>query len=259
MDNKQLLALFDVEMRLNPSPEGGILHKLPGLTMFESEPGSRNGGWVLYTHLTEETVDDSIHNMIEFFRKKRQPFEWKVYDHDQPPGLKDHLLAHGFVPEEREALAVLDMEEAPKVLWEPAENVQRVTTPSGIDTIVAILEEVYQEPKEHIGILLKANLQANSAWLSIYLATADNIPAAGAWIRYYPERQFADLFGGATLPQFRKRGLYTSLVAARAQEARRRGCRFLTVDASPMSRPILEKFGFRVLLYSQPFIWDPDK
>jgi hypothetical protein len=31
--------------------------------------------------------------------------------------------------------------------------------------------------------------------------------------------------------------------------------RFLTVDASPMSRPILEKLGFRCLTYTTPFVW----
>lgn len=259
MDNQQLLALYDEEMRIDPPIEQGTLHKMPGLTMFESEPGSLNGGWVLYTNLKEETVDDSIRSMIGFFEKKGRSFEWKVFDNDQPSGLKDHLLAHGFVAEEREALAVLDIDKAPPKLWQPVENVRRITTPSEIDSIVAILEEVYQESKEHIGILLKANLQAIPELLSIYLATIDDTPAAGAWIIYHQERQFADLFGGATLPKYRKRGLYTALVAARAQEAHRRGFRFLTVDASPMSRPILEKLGFRVLLYSQPFIWEPSE
>jgi hypothetical protein len=45
------------------------------------------------------------------------------------------------------------------------------------------------------------------------------------------------------------------LLAARAQEARARGFSLLTVDASPMSRPILEKHGFQHLATSTPCKW----
>ena len=58
--------------------------------------------------------------------------------------------------------------------------------------------------------------------------------------------------GGATLEGFRKRGIYTAVLAARAREARERGYRFLTIDASPMSRPIAAKHGFRLLATSNP-------
>jgi predicted acetyltransferase len=57
------------------------------------------------------------------------------------------------------------------------------------------------------------------------------------------------------VPGHRRRGLYTALLAARAQEARRRGARFLTVDASPMSQPILEKLGFRCISYAHEYRW----
>lgn len=45
------------------------------------------------------------------------------------------------------------------------------------------------------------------------------------------------------------------MLAIRAQEARRKGFRFLTVDASPMSRPILEKHGFRFIAYAYACKW----
>jgi hypothetical protein len=46
------------------------------------------------------------------------------------------------------------------------------------------------------------------------------------------------------------------LLAVRAQEARARRVRFLSVEASPMSRPILEKFGFQMLAYTYPCKWE---
>jgi len=49
--------------------------------------------------------------------------------------------------------------------------------------------------------------------------------------------------------------LYTALLAVRLQEAAARQVGYLTVDASPMSQPILEKFGFECSAYSYPCKW----
>lgn len=91
--------------------------------------------------------------------------------------------------------------------------------------------------------------------LSVYVAYVNAIPAACGWIRFPQASAFASLWGGSTLPELRKRGLYTALLAARVQEAIRRGAPYLTVDAGHMSRPILEKRGFRLLTYATACTW----
>jgi GNAT superfamily N-acetyltransferase len=65
-----------------------------------------------------------------------------------------------------------------------------------------------------------------------------------------PRSQFASLWGGSTLPEFRGRGLYSALLEARITEARQHGIRFLTIDAMAMSRPIAARFGFQVLTHA---------
>lgn len=67
---------------------------------------------------------------------------------------------------------------------------------------------------------------------------------SAAWMHYLEPTSFCVLLGGSTLPGFRQHGYYTKLIQARAQEAKARGFRYLTIDASSMSRPILEKHGF---------------
>ncbi len=91
--------------------------------------------------------------------------------------------------------------------------------------------------------------------VSIYISYQEQQPASAAWIFFHAGSSFASLWGGATLPQFRNQGHYSLLLAARAQEARARGFSLLTVDASPMSRPILEKHGFQYLASSTPCKW----
>lgn len=91
--------------------------------------------------------------------------------------------------------------------------------------------------------------------MSVYVAYVDEQPASAAWTYFPKHSQFASLWGGSTVSNFRQQGLYTALLAVRAQEARAREVRYLTVDASPMSRPILEKFGFEMIAYSYPCNW----
>jgi GNAT superfamily N-acetyltransferase len=102
---------------------------------------------------------------------------------------------------------------------------------------------------------LANDLQHDPDHLSVYAAYIENAPASAAWIYFHQGSQFASLWGGSTLPAYRRRGLYSALLAIRAQEARRRGVRFLTVDASPMSRPVLQSFGFQWLTTIQPCRW----
>jgi len=47
------------------------------------------------------------------------------------------------------------------------------------------------------------------------------------------------------------------LIAYRARLAADRGYRYLYVDASPDSQPILARLGFSRLAHTTPYIWDP--
>src|SRR5262249_32717301 len=94
-------------------------------------------------------------------------------------------------------------------------------------------------------------------YLSVYLAELQGQPAACGWARFPAGSAFASLWGGSTLAELRGQGLYTDLLAARLQEALARGYRPLTVDAGPMSRPTLERRGFRLLTYATACTWPP--
>ncbi len=69
-----------------------------------------------------------------------------------------------------------------------------------------------------------------------------------------PGTSFAGLWGGGTVEAWRGRGLYRALVAHRARVAAAHGYRYLQVDASPMSRPILERLGFHALTTTTPYL-----
>ena len=255
MDPHTILHLYDLEMRKDAAPGLATIYQQPGLTFLTTRPPGPNAGWVIYTHLDPAVADQVIQSTIDFFKQNGGEFEWKVYEHDTPPDLKERLLARGFVSEDIEAVLALDLETVPPGFWEPpSARVQRISDLEQLAEVTRIETEVWGEPFADLEAMLGAEMQATPDQISVYVAYAGGQPASSAWIRFYPQRQFAELYGGATLPDQRGKGLYTALVKVRAQEARRRGVRFLVVDTSPMSRPVLEKLGFVFLTYSQPFV-----
>jgi len=92
---------------------------------------------------------------------------------------------------------------------------------------------------------------------TVVVAEADGGIVCAGWIRFPRGTEFASLWGGGTLPEWRSRGIYRALVAYRARLAALRGVRYLYVDASPDSRPILERLGFVVVTMTTPYVWSP--
>ncbi len=81
-----------------------------------------------------------------------------------------------------------------------------------------------------------------------YLARLAGRTAGGASIRYDPDG-VAQLCGAATLPEFRRRGVQTSLLAVRLAEAAERGCDVAVVTTQPGSTSCrnVQKWGFELL------------
>jgi len=250
----QVLALFDQEQRrevhysdLRREVTPTVVRQV-GLYHPESV--------IIYSWLNPANVEAAIREEIAYFAGLDHDLEWKVYEHDSPADLKERLLAHGFEAEEPEALVILDVETAPAALLQPVPHeVRRIGDPNHLGDVVAMQEEVWQEDFGALLERLANDLRHNPDHLSVYVAYIDGVAASSAWMYFHENSQFASLWGGSTLPAYRKRGLYSALLARRTQEARQRGVRYLTVDASPMSRPILESFGFQWLTTSHPCKW----
>jgi GNAT superfamily N-acetyltransferase len=256
MDRKVLLALYDKEQRIDIEYPDLIKQVNDGVVRFTGPRERHSSNFVLYSRLTEENVDDVIRAQIAYYGQRKLSFEWKVYDHDTPPDLRMRLISRGFKPREQDAIMVLNVREASQIILQPvALDVRRLTEPGQAKTLIDLLEEVWQTDFSGLKTLLEEDLWIRPSFSSIYVAYVDDNPACGGWIQFHENSQFASLWGGTTLPQYRGKGLYTAVLATRVQEAIRRGYSFLTIDASKMSRPIAEKYGFQLLTYAHACIW----
>jgi hypothetical protein len=258
LDREGLLALYDKEQRIEIEYPDICKEVNGGVIRFTGPPERHASNFVLYSRLTDENADDAIQAQIDYFRRKNASFEWKVYDHDTPPDLRARLMMNGFKTKERDAIMVLDVHEAAPVLLRNVQaDVRRMTDPSQVRIVIDLLEEVWQTDFAGLGKLLKQDLEERPKFSSIYVAYVNDVPACASWIQFHENSQFASLWGGSTLSRYRGRGLYTAVMAARLQEAIRRGYSFLTIDASKMSRPIAEKYGFQLLTYAHACMWYP--
>lgn len=255
MDKNELLKIFDRQQRIEYVEFPGVLRETAGPVIRVIIPDERFG-FIPYSALNEENVDAEIEAQIRYFTEKGVGFEWKVYDHDQPADLRKRLTMQGFEMEDPEALMVLELENAPDFYWTmDLPLVQRVVDADGVYAIRRMEEAIWGTDHSWMSTRLVNDLERIPDHLSIFAVPADGQVVSAAWIYYHPPTQFASLWGGSTLPSYRQRGYYTALLVTRAREARERGYRFLTVDASPMSRPILEKHGFQFLGFSTPCKW----
>jgi GNAT superfamily N-acetyltransferase len=85
--------------------------------------------------------------------------------------------------------------------------------------------------------------QLASGYRRVLLATVDGEPAGTAGLSLFPPAG-AIITGGAVRPEFRGRGIYRAMVAARLEMARRAGVAGLAVWGAEMSAPILARLGF---------------
>lgn len=256
MEPQDILALYDRQQRIEIEFPGMRKEVTPHVVRFV-RPGS-GMNFVLYSWLNESNVDAVIREQVAFFRQWDQPFSWKVYGHDKPHDLDKRLNKHGFVPDEREAIMVLDLENVQPSLLEPVSaDIRKIVSREQLQDVIRVEEQVWDGDFGWITERMGGHLEL-PGYLSVYVAYVDNKPVCTGWTYYYEDSLFAGLWGGSTLTAYRGQGLYSAVLAVRVQEALRRNYRFLTIDASPMSQPIVSKRGFELLTYACDYEWKRD-
>jgi GNAT superfamily N-acetyltransferase len=253
MNQNNLLVRYDKDLRLRvmyPEARKEITNNV--VRFVRNAPGMN---FVAFTFANESRLHQVIHQELEYFVPLNQPFTWKVYDHDLLPNLKNELVRHGFTPDnDPAAVMVLDVHKAPAFAHEPVQaDIRRVDTLAGLKDVIHVLDKVWGGHNTWVNDRLGRHLEI-PGYLSVYAAYVNDEPASIAWT-YFPHGQFAPLFAGSTIAEFRKRGLYTSLLETRLEEIRERGYRYAVVEAGAMSKPIVAKHGFQHLTTVYDYEW----
>jgi GNAT superfamily N-acetyltransferase len=186
----------------------------------------------------DDDVDDvraEIHARLR--SKGRTACTWEVGSHATPHDLVDRLLERGLVDDSTPLAVGMVLTERPAGP-RPDIEVRRAVTAEDRLAAARIAAVAFGMPEP---VAAEQETPEDEDNL-VYIALLDGEPVARATASCSPYG--ITLFGGATLPDARGRGAYRALVAARWDEAVRRGTPALVTQASPMSRPILRRLGF---------------
>ena len=254
MDRDAVLARFDARLRRDARPDtaGAVVERAGDVVRQVGAPGDWNG--VLWSDLDPAGADAAIAETIHRYATLGLDFEWKWYAHDRPADLPDRLRAAGFEPDEQEALMVAEVSSLLSTVdVPPGVELRPVTDEAGVDAAVAVHETAFGSPGARLRHQMLAQLAGRPDTVVAVLATASGKPVSAARMELHEATGFASLWGGGTVPAWRGRGIYRSLVAHRARIAADRGYEYLQVDASDDSRPILARLGFAQLSATRPF------
>jgi GNAT superfamily N-acetyltransferase len=280
LDPISLRHTYDAQLRTwvpDRLPPGHVVETDGPVTRISAE---NERGFVTYCSLdglTGADLDALIVRQCDHFAARGQDVEWKLHGHDLPSDLPDRLRAAGFVPEEQETVVIGLAEPLATTPVLPAGvRLREVTERADLDRIAAMETAVWGEDRNRIAVMLADELAADPDGTTVVVAESLRARGASAgeprsreaedgtdrglvvcagWIRYVRGTAFATLWGGSTLPEWRRQGIYTAVVAYRARLAVERGYRYLQVDASHESRPILMRYGFVPVTTTTPYVW----
>jgi GNAT superfamily N-acetyltransferase len=259
-DVSLLLDAYDAQLRAHvhdPLPDSvRIEHEGPLLRTV----GFGDRGMVEYRGLDGldgGELDELIARQVRIFAERGEPFEWKLHGHDRPADLPERLRAAGLVPEDMETVLIAPVSALGLEASVPdGVIVREVSELTDLWRIAKMEEAVWEQDHGWIDDLATERA-ADPDGLRIFVAEAGDVVVCAGWIRFPSGTEFATLWGGATLPAWRGRGIYRALVAHRAKLAAERGRRYIEVDASDDSRPILERLGFVAVTTTTPYVWSP--
>ena len=85
--------------------------------------------------------------------------------------------------------------------------------------------------------------------MELWVAEHQGLIVSAGRLEPVPDTDFAGVWGGATLKEWRGRGIY------RARAALALGKRFIHSDSTDYSRPILERYGLLRVSTTTPYCW----
>jgi GNAT superfamily N-acetyltransferase len=237
MDLGRVRAQYDAEVRARPKARsrfeveqtGGVI-RLTGHFNF-----------ICWWDLDPRAAREAVASQAAHFRSRGEELIWRVYEHDKPAELGHCLAEEGFEAEPPGTLMIFDLAKQLTAPIGPDIEIRRGTTMADLEGFMAASDVAFGH--EESWRLAAYSSRLGDPDLALYVALVSGKAVASARLEI-GSSNFGLLFGGGVSPSYRRQGLYRALVAERAKEAKRWGCRYLIADARETSQPILQNLGF---------------
>ncbi|MBL8309560.1 MAG: hypothetical protein JNL19_03960 [Burkholderiales bacterium] len=250
-DPQALLALYDDTMRRHAHPAGMVTERLPHLSRYTTSSGSQR--FIMWHGFDDRDAEHCVDAEMTAVRGHASVLMWKLYAHDRShDALREALLARGFDendPSTLMAAAVDTVRAALPVAAGGPLTARQLTTVRDLDAYQAIWDDIWPgAPNARYVNDYKSRIEQGDPGVVFFAGfTPTGEGVTSGYMFHHPGDPFALLCGGGTKVAWRQQHAYTLMLSVRAQAAATRGARYLAVEASAESRPILARLGFQPL------------
>lgn len=265
MDTADLLRAYDEQLRTDAEAQGAASVVRHGPLWLVTLPGGRHG-FVTYRDLGDLSAEQIARLVPEVLARYRaedgiDQVEWKTRGHDRAPGLHGALVGSGFAPGAPESVMIgAATALAVDVPLPDGVTLRRVTEEPDVRAMCAMQDEVFGEQGSGrmaewmLGRLASGDGSCGGG-LELWVAEAEGQVVSAGRLEPVAGTSFAGIWGGSTRAQWRGRGIYRALTAARARSALAGGRTLVHSDSTEYSRPILERAGLVKVSTTTPYLW----
>lgn len=259
IDPARYLRAYDEQLRTDAETPGAQSVTRLGPLRLVRFAGGR--GFITYRDLGDADADAIRRLVPQALADYRDDpaitqVEWKTRGHDSAPGLHDTLIEHGFEPDEPESIMIGEARLFAVEVALPADvTLRRLTDEADVRAMSAMQDEMFGEPASEQMAQAVLDRLARGDGMELWVAQAAGEIISAGRLEPVPGTDFAGIWGGATRPQWRGKGIYRALTAARARSAIRMGKTLINSDSTEFSRPILERSGLVKVSTTTPYRW----
>jgi hypothetical protein len=258
-DSQHLLAAYDEQLRGDAETPCAISVTRCGPLRLATFAGGR--GFASYRDLggaDPGAIRRLVPEALAHYRADPEisRIEWKTRGHDHAPGLHEALLENGFVPANPESIMIGEARllavEAP---LPEGVTLRRITLEADVRAMCAMQDEIFGDPvSDYMANAVLRRLALDDG-TELWVAEAGGRIVSAGRLEPVHGTKFAGIWGGATREEWRGRGIYRALTAARARSALGMGKTLINSDSSEYSRPILERSGLVKVSTTTPYNW----
>jgi hypothetical protein len=259
IDTAHLLAAYDEQLRTDAETPSAVSVTRHGPLRLVTFGGGR--GFITYRDLggaDAQAIRRLVSEALAHYQANPEinRVEWKTRGHDHAPGLHEALLENGYTAGEPESIMLGEARLlAVDVPLPDGVTLRRVTEEADVRAMVAMQDEAFGDPpSKHMADALLHRLALDDG-MELWVAEAEDRFVSAGRLEPVPGTNFAGIWGGATRTEWRGRGIYRALTAARARSALRMGKALIHSDSTEYSRPILERSGLVKVSTTTPYHW----
>ena len=251
--NAALLALYDDTMRRNVHIAGCAREITPLVTRCTTITGSQR--YIMWHDFRLSGVAASVDAEMIAVRGNAKVLMWKLYAHDSTHDeLREKLIARGCNENDHCTLmatpvrAFIDALIAAQPSSVPGLTIRELVNAKDLDAYENIWDDVWPDaPNSRYVNDYRALIEKREPGIAFFAGFDGDNPVTSGYMFHATGAPFALLCGGTTKAAWRRKHAYTRMLAVRAHAALQRSAKYLAVEASAESKPILERLGFMPL------------